>query len=332
MNLFEREFFWLLSGGDGVIIRKCDQNTQNQYTLTGVSVSVILVLCFISSWFAFKSLFNSHVVGISIALFFAAVIFNLYLLMQTTISRDFLPVPHNRDNASKFSKGLSLFIRLGFIVFLSIIVAKPIEEMILSSQIDKEIMSYKQNKIDYYVSRVELLHRQELVALKEKIKWQEYLILNSNNVDSKLLLELRQELMDLNNEMESEIHRTKLMINQSEYFIQRIKILSTNYRGYWLLTACFTAFFLLPIVLKFLISNKESQYYRQKSVLDEGIIINHYDEFKKKYTSTFKRLIDLDVSFEEKFEKPPFNVSPRKSQVEYKKQSDLLDLVYNDGV
>ncbi|MBL0310575.1 MAG: DUF4407 domain-containing protein [Bacteroidetes bacterium] len=143
MNL--RKSLCTLSGDDYSIISRCSKDLQNRFAAIGGFVLCIFVLCFVSSYFTFKMLFQNYILGIPVSIFFSWMITNIYLLLLYTLTKNVLPHIQNA-RARMFSVG----IRLGFICFIAIIVSKPLEALVFSNQLSSEIATYKQEQIQKY--------------------------------------------------------------------------------------------------------------------------------------------------------------------------------------
>lgn len=137
-----RLFFCFCSGEDDFIIRKCNASIQVSFALIGLFVQIVFVLCWISA-----ALFMSHVfdgarwLSIPIGILWAMLVTNLYLLLLYTISPALLPVAEKKKHKGyhkvkqKINQGIkniknpflsfSFLTRVGFIIFLAIIIAQP---------------------------------------------------------------------------------------------------------------------------------------------------------------------------------------------------------------
>lgn len=320
--LFIRDFFWTLSGGDKIIIEKCDVRTRMHFALLGISVFLILLLCFVACWFSFKNLFHSNLTGFFMACFFALLIFNLYLLMQTTISRNFLPVPEDVQITSKLGKILSLSIRLGFIAFLSVVVAKPIEEMFFSYKMDEAIAQFKEREILRHGHSLSRHYQEEKSRLETALA--QYKALRDEKNVQRMNDELKSSLV----QYEASLLRIRRISGESEYFLQRIRILCTDHPVSWMITFGFSCLFFLPVAIKFIISDKSGNYYRLKCEVDKSKILDHYHAFKKEYSGALLSACGKRIAFEENHDEPPFNIRPKQDKRAFLGQDALLDLLY----
>jgi hypothetical protein len=329
VSILDNKFYWLLSGADIYIIKECDQKTQNSFTILGVSVFAILISCLVASWHSFGTLFQSNIIGFIVALFFASVIFNLYLLLQTTISRNFLPSPLKYSIVKKFGSRLSLTIRLFFIVFLSIVTAKPIETFFFNKELEIAIGTFKQSQKDAFKRHVETLYSTEIQKISNELEKEKQLLVFQTAKENKRIQKLSIALGHLKEKQINELSRLNALIDRSDYFIQRIRLLSTVIKSSWIITFLFTCLFLLPILMKFYISGKESRYYTLKCEKDATIILEHYEFFKKKYAGIFKTLTGKNIEYEETYEEAPFNTRRKQDSRDFKKEEELIRSVYD---
>jgi len=141
------------SGEDDFIIRKCSKKIQIAFAFIGTFVIIIFLGCFISAFEFAISVFNESllpVIPFIIALVWAFLVSNLYLLLLYTISPMLLPVSKKRKTnrsgktmSQDESLSISLILRITLITLLAIVIAQPLSVFHLSGSIDKQLQNHK---------------------------------------------------------------------------------------------------------------------------------------------------------------------------------------------
>ncbi|SFG29232.1 DUF4407 domain-containing protein [Pontibacter chinhatensis] len=323
MRLTLNEYLWVLSGDDYRIIRKCKKSVQHTFAGIGAVVAVIALLCFIGSYYTFYKVFSSVILGIMLGVFFAWMITNIYLLILYTLSKDVLP--HKPSTGGRlFSKG----IRLGFVIFIAVIVAKPIELVVLYQKVLPEIAAYKAEKLAKYTALTDEHYQAEIVKYEIEIKKA------LNNPDSiyidqiqyykKLIAYRLSERDRLIAEMEKKISRSK-------FYIKSLQILNSEFPATWVATIIVVALFLLPFILKSFIPENNEYYILNKGV-QMKIVTDHFSAFKKEYSYALSPLTEFNggnyFAFSEPYIDPPFNTI-RKSESPAESESSLKNFLYH---
>lgn len=340
-----RQLLHTLSGDDYSIIAKCNLALQFRFAAIGFLVVCIFILCFISSYFAFTMLFQSYVAGIPIAIFFAFMITNIYLLLLYTLSKNVLPHMSTRKGKLVSRGG-----RLLFICFISIVVSKPIESLIFNDELEKEIQVFKTEKIRSNIDSIDFYY-------KEKIQLIEAMQVKLKSSD------LAGYIQRVENQKQEAIAKMIKLVNTSNYYIHRIRLLNHNYKS-WLVTLLSFLIFVTPVYLKLYVSIN-SNYYRIKSYIESKLVHDEYNTFKKQYrilsinslrvklsknTEGYLKEItspDVLVAIEENcnekiqnlyldfikhvenYEDPPFNTLRKKDKRKFLKEDDLIAELYN---
>lgn len=312
-----KKFFWTLSGDDVNVIDKCNKTTKSRFTAIGVLVASIFTLCFISCYFAFTSLLQNLWFGIIIGLFFAWMITNIYLFLLYTLSKTGFPYVPNRT-----ARFISVSIRLIFIAFISIIISKPIESLVFSKQLEKEIQIFKKEKIERYTKSTNSYLDKEINEYKN--------LLTGNNDDFYLnLIEDREKKKTVLTAS------MKQLVKKSNYYIQGIIILNNKYPISWIITIIVLIMFIIPTYLKLFIQ-KDSIFYKTKHYVESHLVKYEYELFKEKYTATlinrysveFRRINEINVNYTEHFSDAPFNTIQKIDNRKILKEDDLLDSLY----
>ncbi|AWG22242.1 hypothetical protein FFWV33_12300 [Flavobacterium faecale] len=188
-----RLFLCTCSGEDDFIIRKCSNAIQLRFALIGFFVLFIFFCCFLSATFFTYSLFQgTKWVSIPMGIIWGSIITNIYLLLLYTISPKLLPVAFKSKNGRTMNSGVknekhrfitsSMLFRLALMSLLAIIIAQPLNVVLLSKTVQSSIEKHKIiEKIKMFTTANKTSIENEIIFYKEfneKIKYQ------LNEVDS----------------------------------------------------------------------------------------------------------------------------------------------------
>lgn len=303
------KFFWKLSGDDVNVIDKCDTSTKKRFTVIGILVALIFIMCFISCYFAFTRLLQNLWVGILIGLFFAFMITNIYLFLLHTLSKTGFPYIPN-----KTARFISVSIRLIFIAFISVIVSKPIESLFFSKKLKQEIQAFKIEKIERYNKKTSNYLDKEINDYKKM------LIGNNDKFYLDLIKDRQQKKKILLSSMEE-------LVNTSNYYIQGIIILNNKFPSSWFITILVLIFFISPTYLKIFL-HKDSVFYKTKHNLESNLVQCEYDLFKKRYHQILIQKYGMNVHYIEHYSDAPFNTKMKIIKRDFLKEDDLLEILY----
>ena len=309
MNL--KKFLWTLSGDDLHIIVKCSKKRQMRFAIIGGFVLFIFIICFVSSYFTFTMIFHNYIVGIPASIFFSWMITNIYLLLLYTLTKNVLP--HKKRISSRV---ISLFLRLGFISFIAVFISKPIEVLIFSNQLPKEIEGYKREQIAKYTANTITYFNDETRELQSIIQYQQAINPDTSSAEIDMYSQLSKEKINTIKDVEN-------IVNNSNYYIKGIVILNYKYPICWLLTAICIFIFLFPAILKRLIEF-DSRFYKLKKHIKTEIILEEYAKFKGTYNQLFQHDYNLNLSYTESYLDPPFNTIRKKKINTYLNEEDLI--------
>jgi hypothetical protein len=297
MNL--KKFLWTLSGDDLSIIEKCSKPRQMRFAIIGSFVLFIFIMCFISSYFTFTMIFHNYIFGIPASIFFSWMITNIYLLLLYTLTKNVLP--HKKSLSSRV---ISLFLRLGFITFIAIFISKPIEVLLFSNQLPKEIDAYKSEQIEKYTTSTIAYFNDETKDLQGIIRYQK--AINADTVSAETI-----RYSKLNAEKTKSIENIEKIVNNSNYYIKGIVILNSNYPICWLISAICIFIFLTPALLKRLIEF-DSTYYKLKKKIKTNIILEEYAKFKEQYYQLLLQDYNRNLTYTELYVDPPIQYNSKK--------------------
>jgi hypothetical protein len=292
---------WRISGGDPHIIARCPETTQRKFLLVGLWVSGIMLLTFASTFYAIEKLFHSTFADVSISLFFSFTLFNIYRFLLLTLTKNVLP--HIRYGES----AVSVVLRGLFLVFIAVIISKPIEVFVFQGQLKHDLIDYKNGYLvkslgsidDFYIPRIEEFEHQG---------------------DSHRALGLRSE----KGLAES---RTRNKIDQADFFVHQMRVVWSVAPLSILITLLTVLVFITPSYLKYRIPDSDP-YYALKREAEMGIINQAYARFKQRYAELFSPFQTEEVVWVEKFLDPPYNTDPLVLRREVKSQEDFLSDLY----
>jgi len=240
------DFFLRISSSDYTIIKASDKRIQQLFAGVGGSVSLVGLFAFLSFGYGIEELFDDALAGLLIGLFFSGVVFNLYVLLLTTLEKNLVP-----RTSSFFSRLVSYLVRIGFIVFLAIILSKPVELFFLEGRIAKPLKEFKDS---IYLNSERIIledYIEESDPIIRKImayRAAGYIEGNSHYV------ELTNDFSLLTKERDKRLADLEERINKSKFFIARLELLNKYHPRTWILTFFVIVFFGLPLILKFLVS------------------------------------------------------------------------------
>lgn len=322
--MFNREFLWRVSGGDYSVISVCEQSIQRKFAGVGLVVVTISFLCFASSFYSLYVLFGGSVLlSFPIALFFSWMITNIYIVLLTTLQKNLLP--HVKSGGSVY---VSLAIRISFLVFFAILISKPIEAFMFRGNLNQEISEYKNGIVKEFIQKTNAYYSNEESEIHKKIRDCNEMnrLKVSVNCDVELL---NAKLIELTNEKERSIVIMKAACEQTQFYIEEIKILSTHSKHFYsfLITLIIVVVFLLPAILKYYIS-ETSSYYAINAKIEKDIIEEHYNKTKIIFTELLYTVSGKNIHIEEKYSDPPFNTIPIAEDRNFSEEKDFLDIIY----
>lgn len=123
-----------LSGEDYTIISRCSNKIQIYFSLIGLLVLVILLCSFASALYFTEHLFHSVVADIGVGIVWGYIVTNMYVLFLYTITPTLLPTKIRKNQKIKtnqFQLSFSMGLRVLIVVLLAIIIAQPLNVLIL---------------------------------------------------------------------------------------------------------------------------------------------------------------------------------------------------------
>lgn len=222
-----RLFFCTFSGEDDYIIRECNPRIQISFALIGLFVMLIFAGCWVSASSFIAELFEggSKWMSVPIGILWALLVANMYLLLLYTVSPTLLPIARKKLGKGKKRKIVieiseekrkseftpSLIFRMSFISLLAIIIAQPLNVMLLSSFSERSLSNHKteyrinmiivadsslikqevQNQTDFYQNITTKIHVNDSLTVANNVQLLNNKVVNDQNflIQSKMLLD-----------------------------------------------------------------------------------------------------------------------------------------------
>jgi len=316
-------FFCSLSGEDYSIIRKSPASLRNLFFAIGVFVFFVFVTCAVSLTMLFSNLFDVTFFAVIFAIFLAWMVTNIYLLILYTLSkRTICEVPELKCQI------LPNLIKYGFIIFMALLVTKPIEVFVFSSDLGKDIKHYKAIQLDKYTKLTSEFFDQESNAIKQLIQQQKD---GPSSFDSNHNTSIQLEKILLENEKRKKdlISKMEVLISKSSFYIQRIILLCTKYPKCWLVSLFVLFVFMLPAIMKHLISS-QSEFYKLKKNIETKIVLEEYMAFKEVYNQIIQGKFGAQYKWGESHVDPPFNTIRIEKDANLASEDDFIRQLYHD--
>lgn len=162
------KFLIFSSGASLGILTKCPRFEVNKYASIGMTIVFTSILSMISSYFAFKLIFNAQNIAIIAAILWGSIIFNL----------DRYIISSMRSSDNKLTGFVKSIPRLLIAVLIAIIVSKPLEIQLFKSEINTFLNNIKTSQL-FEVKQKNAPDLKLIESKEQKLK---------TNFESKLLL------------------------------------------------------------------------------------------------------------------------------------------------
>jgi hypothetical protein len=291
------------------------------FLLSSLSLIFVVLLTFLSIEYAFEYIFHNFFIDLFLSIFISYLFGNIYVFLIHTISKDTVS-----KNIKKRFLSLSNISRIGFVIFIAFIISKPIEVYLLQKQIDPIVESYKLKIINKSNNVFQGLYAEKFKVIDNEI----YSVKMENDArmiqQSAELISLLKKRNVYKNELNNLIYNNENEILKSNFFITKIKILSSNFILSWIICIIVIVIFQLPVYFLYKI-NSNHDYYINKSNYERNLIDNEYIIFKKEYSKIFLKKYGIQVSYYETYLDHPYKTI-KKSQSS-KDQSDFINKYFS---
>ena len=142
--------FIKLSGEDAYIVEKSTRSTKLKIGGIGLLVSIIMLLTFYTFYLTFYRLFDHKIlISIVMSFFIGLIYFTLYQFLNYTLTKNVLP--RIEEKVSFIQKNFSIFLRVGFIIFLAFIVGQLLMGATLGYTLSDEINDYRKERLEQFI-------------------------------------------------------------------------------------------------------------------------------------------------------------------------------------
>ncbi|WP_047547314.1 DUF4407 domain-containing protein [Psychroserpens sp. Hel_I_66] len=307
------KFLWWFAGEDPYILSECPKKIRVKFSVMGLIVITILLITGISFTYGVYELLESYYFGFAIGVYFAFVILFLYLFILYTLTKNVLP----KKSVSKIGRIASYVIRIGFLVFLGVIVSQPIEYSLFSNKVDTLL---NDNIIKEIEIRNQILNKEYVYKLKES---------QNLNLSQDLLAE------EVANFQWDKTSRLENFINYQysrNFFIRKMILMDTSSETWyiWIFSGLFVFIFISPILIKSRISI-DSGYYRNKKRIQSKLVLENHYTFVEQYNSILKRNYEaLNLTWQTTYQDPPFNTI-KINDLELQSDSEFSKWLLNEN-
>jgi len=297
-----------LAGDDYALIQNCEDTTRSRFFQLGIFVPLLLLLSLVSSYLIFNELLDNQLLIICLSLFFAWMLTNIYRLLLYTLTRSALPDIVAGISYSKFS----LAVRVVFVCFISLLISMPIESGFYAPVLNKDMSIFRKEEKIRNASKIQNYYN---------VQYEEISRISCND-------EFRQSFYKEKEQERIKVTTTMYhLVDSSNHYLQRLRILNTTHTSCWLIAIFFMIFFSIPIYLKH--SLRKSDYYEKKGSVERRIVELNYYAFKKKYTSLMYKNTGNQHSYSEPYTDAPYNTVKKTDRREYLTEDNLLSELYN---
>ena len=321
-RFLDNKKLWWFAGEDPYILSHCSKGLRRKFSLIGILVILISLISGISVAYGIEQILESMSADIIIGIYGGLFILILYLFLLHTLSRNVLP---NVD--SKWSgRFFSYVVRIGFLVFLGILITQPISYFTFRKPVENELIVFKNSEIRDLNHRLNSEYAQKLNLVK-----------NTLTSKTQFLNEIRKNDRLKNAELRKFIKSQE----KRDYFIRKIIILNTidSHKvevnvplvlSSWALDFFFICLFITPVFIKNRISIS-SEYYKTKRKIETGVIDTHHKRFVFSYNEILKEdYPKTQVQFSSRYLDPPYN-TVLKSSPRTKGKSQFIKWLLDEG-
>ena len=280
----------------------------------------IFLLTFLGFFYALTDSSESFILSLPISLFLTLIVYNIYRLVFSSSDGEL--------NKSHKFRDVSIFIiKRGLIlIILSIAVAKSLGVFVFEKNINFYLNKHKLSLIEDYNRTLELSKLKEKQSVENEFENKvrdDILFDRVSDIRTKDFLEEKEKKLSLIEEdiiLKNKLFKDK--IDNTNFFITKVSILSTEIPFSWFFTILIVSIFLLPIYM-ILVTPIFKEYDLNCEKICKRIIFDEYEIFKKNYVKLLKS-VNNDFEFDEKFNDPPFNKIKIKTKIKTLKKGSLL--------
>lgn len=258
-------------------------------------------------------------VAVFSALFLTYILHNMYMLILAT--------SYDGNNLSSSKQILSYISIKGFlIIILSFLISASLATKLFESDVKLGLNSFKKEFIIKYSNLLDISFNKQINDLKSEFKDKQKLadLLNlsvsPNGIESILnnypgfkknrainndSIKLIKDLKHIENIKKSKINALIITTNKSNFFIQKIRIVSSTFK-FWILTFFIIVLFLFPL---YLFNTTTFFLNYQLNIINNNnkLVLDEYNDFKSNYSNIYLKSIGERLNVIEMHVDPPFN-------------------------
>ena len=323
-KFLDNKGLWWFAGEDPYVLSQCSKRLRRRFSLIGILVIIISLVSGISVAYGIEQILESMYADIIIGIYGGLFILILYLFLLHTLSRNVLPSVESKWSGKFFS----LVVRLGFLVFLGILITQPISYFILRKPVENELINFKNQEISELNQRLNLKYAQKLNQVKNTLTSKTQFLNEIRNNDKLKNAELRTFIKSQGDR--DYFIRKIILLNTVSHNNDNKKVNTPLVLSSWGLDLLFICLFITPVFLKIKISFS-SEYYKTKQKIETGIINAHFNKFIFSYNELLrKEYPDAQLQFSSKYLNPPYNTE-LKSRPRAKNKSQFIKWLLDEN-
>ena len=299
--MFSPKSFVSLLGAEYHLMR--DAGVLRRFYISSLLIIIILLLTWISIYYALDLLFDAPAIEILLAIFFCLLFFCIYIFLINTFAKE------NRKH--KRILNASNIIRIGFVVFMGFLTAQPLVILLYSTPLASDVENYKRQLFNEHTAKINALINVEITKLATE---QQYYTNQKNRFGTSAY---DRELEKISGRTGALQHKKTILeqtaqqtIDRNSFFLFRVEKVNNKNPISWLLTLLVVLLFLMPGYLIYSISSKH-KYYQLKKAREKEMVASAYSQFTRRYQTMFRE----PVTIFSRYEDPPFNKVRKQSPV-----------------
>jgi hypothetical protein len=313
--LVRQKSFISMVGAEYELVKRSGSAVLGKFYISAVTILVILLVTLVSMFYAMELLFHKWYVEIGLAVFFSLLFGFIYIFLLNTFTKEAFHTGNKYFNISNFS-------RIGFVMFMAFIIAKPLEIYFMEGRMAQRVAAYKSELLSGYAKKVAQVYRQDLHVLAKYLEsYQAQYHQFPTATLSESIKKTTAEIHRLQEKKQALVDKAQAKLDASSFFLYKVQTV-VRFPLSWLICLTVVAVFLVPGFLFYSISGNDA-YYKMKKSLENGLVVEEYGNFCNAYRGLFLSKYGLDRSFYSGFEDPPFN-KKRKPLPTYNAQADFL--------
>ena len=317
----------IIIGFDFQLLKKSKgKKNESVIYLSFFSLLLIFSLSFFSLYHAFMMTIEDVFLSVLLSIFLILFLLNTYRLIFSISEGEF-----NNTNNNIFKIVSFLLKRSIVLIVLSIFISKSLETIVFQKNLNIHIRSYKAKLMNDY-DRLQYLSSNDQIKnaqndYEEKVAFDKIIEKDRLEIHKQ---ELNKTLLEIEDKLNKNHLIVKKTISESNFFITKIKILSSKIPFSWLFTLLMIVLFISPIYI-FLTHPLFIYYDTFSNELNKNIISKEYSLFKNKYNELASQTIGEFHQYHENYQDPPFNTLKIKSSLKILKKGSLLNWFQNYG-